>query len=72
MKPLCGQLVKKEQERQQLLEMQKSTAGMPSPTSGAAPYEGGEEISDAPPVEPDEPEEDIQEWEKKIAKLEKK
>ena len=72
MKTLCGQLVKKEQERQQLLEMLKSTAGMPAPTSGAAPVEGGEEISDAAPVELDEPEEDIPEWEKKLAKLEKK
>jgi hypothetical protein len=34
--------------------------------------EGGEEISDAPSAEPDEPEEDIPEWEKKLAKLEKK
>jgi len=67
-----GQLVKKEQERQQLLEMLKSTAGMPATTPGAAPLEGGEEISDAPPAEPDEPEEDIPEWEKKLAKLEKK
>ena len=72
MKTLCGQLVKKEQERQQLLEMLKSTAGMPAPTSGAAPFEGGEEISDAPLAEPAEPEEDIPEWEKKLAKLEKK
>ena len=72
MKTLCGQLVKKEQERQQLLEMLKSSAGMPAPASGVAPVEGGGEISDAPPVEPDEPEEDIPEWEKKLAKLEKK
>ena len=72
MKTLCGQLVKKEQERQQLLEMLKSSAGMPAPASGVAPMEGGNEISDAPPVEPDEPEEDIPEWEKKLAKLEKK
>ena len=72
MKTLCGQLVKKEQERQQLLEMLKSSSGMPAPASGAVPVEGGGEISDAPPVEPDEPEEDIPEWEKKLAKLEKK
>ena len=72
MKTLCGQLVKKEQERQQLLEMLKSTIGMPAPASGGAPVEGGEELSDAPPVESDEPEEDIPEWEKKLAKLEKK
>ena len=72
MKTLCGQLVKQEEERQQLLEMLKSSAGMPAPASGAAPVEGGDEIIDAPPVEPDEPEEDIPEWEKKLAKLEKK
>ena len=52
--------------------MLKSSAGMPAPASGVAPMEGGNEISDAPPVEPDEPEEDIPEWEKKLAKLEKK
>ena len=72
MKTLCGQLVKKEQERQQLLEMLKSSADVPAPASGAEPVEGGDEISDAPPIEPDEPEEDIPEWEKKLAKLEKK
>ena len=72
MKTLCGQLVKQEKERQQLLEMLKSSAGMPAPVSGAASVEGGDEISDAPPIEPDEPEEDIPEWEKKLAKLEKK
>ena len=72
MKTLCDQLVKKEQERQQLLEMLKSSADMPAPASGAAPTEGGDEISDAALVETDEPEEDIPEWEKKLAKLEKK
>ena len=72
MKTLCGQLVKKEQERQQLLEMLKSSADMPIPASGVVPVDGEEELSDASPIETDEPEEDIPEWEKKLAKLEKK
>ena len=72
MKTLCGQLVKQEQERQQLLEMLKSSADMPVPVSDAAPVDGGDEVSDAPLVATDEPEEDIPEWEKKLAKLEKK
>ena len=72
MKTLCGQLVKKEQERQQLLEMLQSSADMPAPASGAVPADGVEEQSDASPIEADEPEEDIPEWEKKLAKLEKK
>ena len=72
MKTLCGQLVKKEQERQQLLEMLQSSADMPAPASDAVPVDGVEELSDASPIETDEPEEDIPEWEKKLAKLEKK
>ena len=72
MKRLCGQLVKKEQERQQLLEMLKSSADMPAPASGDVPVDGVEELSDASPTETDEPDEDIPEWEKKLAKLEKK
>ena len=72
MKTLCGQLVKKEQERQQLLEMLKSSEDIPAPVSGVASADGGDELSDAAPVEMDEPEEDIPEWEKKLAKLEKK
>ena len=72
MKTLCGQLVKKEQERQQLLEMLKSSADMPAPASGVVPVDGEKELSDPSPIETDEPEEDIPEWEKKLAKLEKK
>ena len=72
MKTLCGQLVKKEQERQQLLEMLKSSTDMPAPASGAVPVDGAEQLSDASPIATDEPEEDIPEWEKKLAKLEKK
>ena len=72
MKTLCGQLVKQEQERQQLLEMLKSSEDMPAPVSGVAPVDGGDKLSDVAPVEMEEPEEDIPEWEKKLAKLEKK
>ena len=72
MQTLCGQLITKEQERQQLLEMLKSSADIPAPASGTVPVVGVEELSDASPIETDEPEEDIPEWEKKLAKLEKK
>ena len=72
MKTLCDQLVTKEQERQQLLEMLKSSADMPALASGVVPVDGEEELSEASPIETDEPEEDIPEWEKKLAKLEKK
>ena len=72
MKTLCGQLVTKEQERQQLLEMLKSSADMPAPASGAVSVDGVEEQSGVSPIETDAPEEDIPEWEKKLAKLEKK
>ena len=72
MKSLCGQLDKQEKERQQLLEMLKSSADMPTPVSGVASVEGEEEPSDDAPSEIDEPNEDIPEWERKLAKLEKK
>ena len=73
MKNICDELVKKEKERQQLLEMLKSTDGMQEPT--LAPTQttvsdtGPEGIS---PIKIEEPEEDAPEWEKKLAKLEKK
>ena len=72
MKTICGQLIKKEQERQQLLEMLKSSADMPALASGVVPAGGEEELSEASPLETDEPVENIPEWEKKLAKLEKK
>ena len=72
MKTLCGQLVKKEQERQQLLEMLKSSADMPTPASDVVPVDGEEELRDTSPIETVDSEEDIPEWEKKLAKLEKK
>ncbi len=73
MKVLCDQLVTKEKERQQLLEMLKTTDGLPAPLPGKAQSVGGaSQPADAVPVESAEPEEDIPEWEKKLAKLEKK
>ena len=73
MQNLCDKLVKKEKERQQLLEMLKATEGMPEPTPAATQTT----VSDTGPkdtarVETEEPEEDIPAWEKKLAKLEKK
>ena len=65
MKSLCDQLVKKEKERQQLLEMLKSGDGLP----GSSPP--GDSAEPALP-EINEPEAEIPEWEKKLAKLEKK
>ena len=74
MKNLCDELVVKEKERQQLMEMLKTTEGMPIPTS---------EQAISPEIDPetsetlvhsveDEYSEDTPEWEKKLAKLEKK
>ena len=71
MKSLCGELVKKEQERQQLLEMLKSSEGMPTPVIEPTVAIATEPVEDTL-IESDEPEEDIPEWEKKLAKLEKK
>ena len=72
-KNLCDELVKKEKERQQLLEMLKSTDGMQKPTP--APIQttvSGTEPEDMAPIAIEEVEEDVPEWEKKLAKLEKK
>ena len=74
MKNLCDELVTKEKERQQFLEMLKTSEGMPVPTTA--------QIT-SPDVAPEMPEsivspvleeldEDIPEWEKKLAKIEKK
>ena len=73
MKNLCDELVKKEKERQQLLEMLKSTDGMQKPTSAQIQTT----ISDTKPedmahISIKEVEEDVPEWEKKLGKLEKK
>ena len=73
MKPLCDKLVKKEKQRQQLLEMLKATDGMPGPKPAATQTTVSDtEPKDIAQVETEEPEEDIPAWEKKLAKLEKK
>ena len=73
MKKLCDKLVKKEKERQQILEMLKATDGMPEPTPAATQTTVSDtEPKDIAPFETEEPEEDIPAWEKKLAKLEKK
>ena len=73
MKNLCDELVKKEKERQQLLEMLKATDGMPGPKPAATQTTVSDtEPEDIAQVKTEELEEDIPAWEKKLAKLEKK
>ena len=73
MKNLCGELVKKEKERQQLLEMLKSTDGMQKPTSALTQTTASDtEPEELYPIKIEEVAEDLPEWEKKLAKLEKK
>ena len=73
MKVLCDQLVTKEKERQQLMEMLKTTDGLPAPASGAAPAaQDASQSVETTFVETEELEEDVPEWEEKLAKLEKK
>ena len=73
MKVLCDQLVTKEKERQQLMEMFKNTDEIPTPVSDTQ-----QPVSDtSEPVDPryigiEDIDEDVPEWEKKLAKLEKK
>ena len=72
-KNLCDELVKKEKERQQLLEMLKSTDGMQKPTSAQIQTTVSDTTpEDMAPISIKEVEEDVPEWEKKLAKLEKK
>ena len=73
MKNLCDQLVTKEKERQQLMEMLKTTDGIPAPAPDTQqPTPDTSEAVDPGHIEIEEPEEDVPEWEKKLAKLEKK
>ena len=73
MKNLCDQLVTKEKERQQLMEMLKTTDGIPAPAADTQqPTPDTSETVDPGHMEIEEPEEDVPEWEKKLAKLEKK
>ena len=73
MKLLCDQLITKEKERQQLMEMLKTTNVISSPegdTQQLAP--AANEAVDPETIELEELDEDMPEWEKKLAKLEKK
>ena len=72
MKLLCEQLVVKEKERQQLLEMLKTTDTM-APSKSDGPVEEVINLQDEKSlsVQIDDLDEDIPEWEKKLAKLEK-
>ena len=73
MKVLCDQLVTKEKERQQLMEMLKTTDGIPTPAPDIQqPTPDTSETVVPGHMEIEEPEEDVPEWEKKLAKLEKK
>ena len=73
MKNLCDELVTKEKERQQLMEMLKTTDGIPAPLPDTQlPMPDTSEAVDPGHIEIEEPEEDVPEWEKKLAKLEKK
>ena len=73
MKVLCDQLVTKEKERQQLMEMLKTTDGLPAPASGGEPAaQDASQPAETAFVETEELGEDVPEWEKKLAKLEKK
>ena len=73
MKVLCDQLVTKEKERQQLMEMLKTTDGLPTPAAGGAPAaQDASQPAETAFVETEELGDDVPEWEKKLAKLEKK
>ena len=73
MKVLCDQLVTKEKERQQLMEMLKTTDGLPAPAPSEAPAaQDASQSVETAFVETEELGEDVPEWEKKLAKLEKK
>ena len=73
MKVLCDQLVTKEKERQQLLEMLKTSDGLPAPVPVQTPTtKNSIQPGETDYFESDGDEEEIPEWEKKLAKLEKK
>ena len=65
MNNLCDELVKKEKDRQQLLEIIKTS----DTTPGSLKTPKQTNISN---IKPEELEDDAPEWEKKLAKLEKK
>ena len=65
MKTLCDQLVNKQKERQHLLEMLSYGEGIPSKIATEIPEQKGHTTSE-------ELYTDIPDWERKLAKLEKK
>ena len=70
MKSLCDQMVKKQEERQHLLEMLRSKAVMPSKAVAVKDSESADnELVDNIGSDSDE---ETPLWEKKLAKLEKK
>ncbi len=73
MKTLCEELVSKEKERQQLLEMLKTTESIPPINiEKAESLDNNEEELKEIQFESNEIDESAPEWEKKLAKLEKK
>ncbi len=73
MKNLCDQLVTKEKERQQLMEMLKTSDGIPAPAPDTQqPTPDTREAVGPQHIAIEELDEDVPEWEKKLAKLEKK
>ena len=74
MKNLCDELVTKEKERQQFLEMLKTSEGMPASATTQPPsadvVPGIPESAASSVLE--ELDEDVPEWEKKLARIEKK
>ena len=73
MKVLCDQLVTKEKERQQLMEMLKTTdITAISSTDVQNPTQDQSEPVDPGIIDIDDSDDDMPEWEKKLAKLEKK
>ena len=74
MKNLCDELITKEKERQQLLEMLKTSEGIP--VKDTVQSLSSDVLSKVPETQVhtlhEELDDDIPEWEKKLAKLEKK
>ena len=71
-KNLCDELINKEKERQHLLEMIKTTDSIPEQTlSPKQTTTSDSEPRDITPIEIEEIDEDVPEWEKKLAKLDK-
>ena len=66
MKTLCNQLVKKQEERQHLLEMLRASEEMPVHKKSGTTVPTDEKLLS------EEIDDDIPVWEKKLAKLEKK